>query len=35
MNIAKNLENQDVEINEKILVKERTFVCSMTRYGKN
>ncbi len=35
MEIATNLENQDVEIDEKILVTERTFICSMTRYGKS
>ncbi len=35
MKLAKNLENQDVEIDEKRLITERTFICSMTRYGKS
>lgn len=33
--LAKNLQNQDVEIDEKRLITERTFICSMTRYGKS
>jgi len=35
MKIAKNLEGQNFKIDEKRLVTERTFICSMTRYGKS
>lgn len=35
MKLAKNLQNEDVEINENILITERTFICAMTRYGKS
>ena len=35
MKLAKDLENNNVEIDEKRLVTERTFICSMTRYGKS
>lgn len=35
MKIAKNQDNQDIEIDEKVLFTERTFICAMTRYGKS
>jgi len=35
MKLAINLENQHIEIDEKRLITERTFICSMTRYGKS
>ncbi len=35
MKLAKDLENNNVEIDEKRLITERTFICSMTRYGKS
>lgn len=35
MKFAKDKQNNDVEIDEKILIRERTFICSMTRYGKS
>ncbi len=35
MKIAKNQNNEYVEIDEKRLMTERTFICSMTRYGKS
>ena len=35
MNLAKNQQGENVEIDEKRLITERTFICSMTRYGKS
>lgn len=35
MEIAKTLDNQNIEIDENILFTERTFICAMTRYGKS
>jgi len=35
MKLATNQENQNIEIDEKRLITERTFICSMTRYGKS
>ncbi len=35
MKLAKDLENNDIEIDEKRLFTERTFICAMTRYGKS
>ena len=35
MIIGKNLENKNIKIDDRRLVTERTFICSMTRYGKS
>ena len=35
MIIGKNLEGDNVKIDDRRLVTERTFICSMTRYGKS
>jgi hypothetical protein len=35
MNLAKNNQGEEIKIDEKRLMTERTFICSMTRYGKS